>query len=237
MSRRPIVAALVAVTAGSVVPALSAHPPNLVDQHGVQIHGKRHQWLHQSRMPLVRGTVRLISAGCPGQPGFSGCVFARRPGTLYLRSGAQNPKSVVYHELGHSFDLRVLRRGERRMFKRILELDGGGWFSGHGPPSELFAEAYALCSRFGAKRPPAGKLGWTHSVYGYRPSPEQHRTVCGMIVRAGARAAPRSQPPAGAPPVVEQKPPQQPWLDQPGGGGGGFAPVLPPLPLAATAGR
>jgi len=144
--------------------AATARPaPRLIDKHGRQIHGKPARWLQQSRMPMVGGRVRLIVGGCPHRPAFAGCVYARRPRWLYLNEGAYNPKSVVYHELGHTFDFELLRRSDRKKFKRVMHLKRPGWFAGKGPPSELFAEAYALCSRFGMRRPPASKLGWTHS--------------------------------------------------------------------------
>lgn len=228
-SRRPLVAVLgVALAAQLLLPALASARTTLVDRHGKPIHGKRAKWLKQSKMPLIDGRVKLITSGCPGRPNFSGCVFSRRPRRLYLRPRAQRAKSVIYHELGHVFDLILLRHRDRRAFKRALGLKGRGWFTGAvGPPAELFAEAYALCSRFGMKRPAASKLGWTRSVYDYRPTRKQHSAVCGLIMRAGAKrrqqANPKPQPPADAPPVIEQKPPQQPPQSQP-------PPLIPPLP-------
>ena len=211
-------AAVIALAATALALPAEAHPPALVDRGGVAIQGKRHTWLHQARAPLVNGRIRLISASCPGQPRFAGCVFTRRPRTLWIRPGARNEKSVIYHERGHAFDLTLLRHRDRRAFKRALGIDRAGWFNGDVAPSELFAEAYALCGRFGMRRPPTSELGWTRSVYGYRPSRTQHRTVCGLVARAGTerrrRANPRPQPPPNAPRVIEQKPPQ-PAREQP----------------------
>jgi hypothetical protein len=235
---RPLAAVLgVALAALLLLPALAAARTTLVDRHGKPIHGKRARWLKQSRMPLVSGRIKLITAGCPGRPKFSGCVYSRRPRTLYVRPGATNPKSVVYHELGHVFDLLLLRHRDRRAFKRVLGLKGRGWFAGTGPPGELFAEAYALCSRFGMKRPAASKLGWTRSVYGYRPTRKQHHAVCLLIVRAGApkRRGAKPQPPPNAPPVFEQKPPQPP-SKQPGNPPLLPGVPLPPLPVPVTLG-
>ena len=236
----PLAAALVAAAAVALAaaPQAMAFSTTLVAKNGKPIHGKRAKWLRQSRMPIVHGRIRLITSGCPGRPLFSGCVFSRRPRTLYMRRGAVNPKSVIYHEVGHSFDLTLFRHRDRTAFKRALHLKGRGWFSGTGPPAELFAEAYALCSRFGVKRPPASKLGWTKSVYGYRPTRRQHRVACSLVLRAGAKerqqAKPKPQPAAGAPAVIEQKPPQ-PQSQQPSGGG--VVPGLPvPLPLPNTLG-
>src|SRR3712207_1706536 len=91
-----------------LVPLAGAHPPALVGKTGKTIYGKRHFWLHQAKAPLVGGRVRLISSGCPGQPRYAGCVLTGRPRTLYVRPGATRRRSVIYHELGHTFDLTLL---------------------------------------------------------------------------------------------------------------------------------
>jgi hypothetical protein len=175
----------------------------------------------------------------PAPPGVRGLLYARRPRWLYLNEGAYNPKGVVYHELGHTFDFELLRRSDRKKFKRVMHVKRHGWFAGKGPPSELFAEAYALCSRFGVKRPPASKLDWTHSLYRYRPSRAQHKANCTIIERAGApkrqRAKPKPQPPANPPPVFEEEEPPPP--SKPNQPGGVLPPGLPsPLPLPSTLG-
>lgn len=205
---------LVGLLALPAAPASAARLPTLIDKQGRRIHGKRVKWLRQSHMPLVGGRIRLVSGSCPGRPRFAGCVFLRHPRTLYLRPGALSARGVLYHELGHVFDLTFFRHSDRRALKRILGLGGRGWFAGTGPPAELFAEGYALCSRFGARRPPASKLGFTKSIYGYRPTRAQHRAVCTLIRRAG-KPRPKHhrrkpQRPADAPPVIELKPPQPP---------------------------
>jgi hypothetical protein len=221
-------AALFALVAAVLVvaPAQARPAPRLIDRHGKEIRGKPATWLQQSRMPLVGGRVRLIIGSCPHRPKFSGCVYPRRPRWLWMKMSAYNPKSVLYHELGHTFDFELLRRSDRKKFKRVMHLKQLGWFAGNGPPSELFAEAYALCSRFGMKRPSAKKLDWTRSLYHYRPSRAQHKANCTIIKRAGAperqKAKPKPQPPANPPPVIEEeRPPQQQPSKQPGG-------VLPP---------
>jgi hypothetical protein len=239
--RRDIRRVVFALLAGAFAVLVAAapgisHPPSLVGPKGNEIHGKRHRWLHQSRMPLVGGRVQLIIGGCPGVPRFAGCVFTRRPRRVYLRRDARSPKSVLYHELGHTFDLKLLRHSDRRAFRRILGLGRVGWFAGTTPPSEMFAEAYALCSRFGLKRPAQSRLGWTHSVYGYRPTRRQHRAVCELIERAGSkqrqRRRPKPQPPANPPPVIEQKPPGPAPNREPPPSSDPFPtlPEVPPLP-------
>jgi hypothetical protein len=239
---RALVALLMLVAAAFVIAptAATARPaPRLIDKRGRQMHGKPARWLQQSRMPMVGGRVRLIVGGCPHRPAFAGCVYTRRPRWLHLNEGADNPKSVVYHELGHTFDFELLRRSDRKKFKRVMHVKRHGWFAGKGPPSELFAEAYALCSRFGVKRPPASRLDWTHSTYHYRPSKAQHTANCTIIKSAGApkrqKAKPKPQPPPNPPPVFEENPPPPSKPTQPGGGV--IPPGLPsPLPLPSTLG-
>ena len=114
-----------------------------------------------------------------------------------------------------------------------------GWYRGAISPSEMFAEAYALCARFGVRRPAARKLGFTGSVYGYRPSRRQHRVVCRLILRVGTpfRGGPVGGPPPGAPPVTEQVAPPTGNAPAPGGqtqpqpAPQPLLPGLPPLPL------
>lgn len=237
-------AALAALAMGAA-PATAAPKlakPTLVDQRGKRLGGAPARWLRQSKMPLFTGRLRVVLRACPARPQFSGCVYTRRPRRLYVKPSSRNLKAVLYHEMGHSFDLVVMRTRHRRAFKRTMGLRRPGWFAGKVAPSELFAEAYALCARFGSRRPSAARLGYTGSIYGYRPTRRQHRVVCRLIVRAGTpprrgRPRPAPSPPPGAPPVTEQvappaaptpapqnQPPQRPQ-PQP------LLPGLPPLPL------
>lgn len=224
--------ALLALAFGASIPVpdASAGIPKLINRAGKPIHGKRIKWLRQSRMPLVGGRIRILSGACPGNPQFSACVFSRHPRTMYVRPGGRSPKGVLYHELGHTLDLVLLRHADRRAFKRTMGLGGRGWFTGAGPPAELFAEGYALCSRFGPRRPAASKLDFTRSVYGYRPTRREHRSVCALIQRAGAPKRhgkrPKPQRPADTPPLIEQQPPQPP-SEQPATP----PPSLLPIPL------
>lgn len=219
-------AALVASLCGAAGVEARKDVPTLVGPKGHAIRGKWHRWLTQSRMPLVQGRVRIVFGGCPGAAGFSGCVFSRRPRTLYIRRNARVPKGVLYHELGHTFDLTLLHPRDRKRIRRVLHVKRG-WFAGSPPPAELFAEAYADCARFGLRRPTMKRLGWTVSEYRYRPSRSQYRTICKVIQRAGApkrRRTSQPQPPPNAPPVfVEPKPQPQPQPQNPS--------PLPPLPL------
>src|SRR3954454_24763890 len=95
-------AAALVVLALAAPAALARPAPRLIDRHGHQVHGRPARWLQQSRMPLVGGRVRLILGECPHHPKFAGCVYSMRPRTLWLNMGALNPKSVLYHELGHT---------------------------------------------------------------------------------------------------------------------------------------
>lgn len=225
-------AMLVAMALALPAAAEARQAPTLIGPKGNEIRGKWHRWLKQSRMPLVQGRIRLIFGACPGVAKFSGCVFTRRPRRLYIRRNARSPKAVLYHELGHTFDLTLLRRRDRTKFRRIVHMKDRRWFQGAQPPSELFAEAYALCARFGVRRPPARRLGWTHSVYGFKPSRKQHAAVCKLVSDAGGerrqRQNPKPQPPPNAPPRIERQPPQPPPPKEPPSSGP--IPGLPGLP-------
>ncbi len=231
-----------ALFAGPAAAKPAGPTPTLIDERGNRMSGAPVRWLSQSKMPLFGGRLRLLFRPCPARPQYSGCVYTHRPRRVYINPSARNPRAVVYHELGHSFDLVMLRTRHRRALKRVMGLRRPGWFhGGRVSASELFAEAYALCARFGVRRPSAARLGYTGSVYGYRPSRRRHRSVCRLIVRVGTprggRPAPQSGPPPGAPPVVEQVAPPTSTAPAPGDPPNSqpqqepVLPGLPPLPL------
>src|SRR3954452_21998701 len=125
--------------------------------------GKVYRWLHQARTPLVHGRVQLALRACPRHSLLSGCVFGRRPRRIYMKRRLPDARRVLYHELGHVFDLTVLNRRERRSFKRIMHVSRYHWFSAERLPAEWFADGYSLCA--------LGHRLSTATPYGYRPSP------------------------------------------------------------------
>ena len=197
---RAVAVALVAMLLAA--PAVLGHPPAPVDEGGRAITGKIHRWLHQANVPLVRGRVQIRRSACPGNPLFVGCVFTARPRTLYLRHDVRAPRLVLYHELGHIFDIRVLNGRERRAFKRIAGIRARGWYAGALPPAEWFADAYSAC---------AARLRlWRQarsSSYGYSPTRRQHMRACRLIRRAAAPRGRPPEPPSNPPPVIEVAPP------------------------------
>jgi hypothetical protein len=206
-------AVLVAVAAALVAAPALAHPPAPVDQKGRAIRGKLHTWMHQAKVPLVRGRVQIRRIQCPLNRSFAGCVIFARPRTLYLSPNLFEPRRIFYHELGHLFDLHVMNGRERRRFKRILGIRRPGWFQGGLPPSEWFADGYASCAvrlRLGrAVRP---------TPYGYAAGRTQHARVC-RLIRSAARPRGRPpKPPRNPPRVIEVEPPP-PQETQPGGEG------------------
>jgi hypothetical protein len=203
------VAMLAAATIGGTA---FAHPPAPVDERGRAITGKLHLWMHQAKVPLVAGRVQIRRRSCPGHPGLSGCVFSRRPRIVFMRRGVRDPRRLVYHELGHVFDLRVLNRRERAAFKRIMGIRRRGWFRGGLPPAEWFADGYADCALHRQLRRRARR-----TEYGYSPTTSQHARVCRLIHNAAAPRGTPPQPPQNPPPVVDSKPPP-PEESQPGQG-------------------
>ena len=196
---------------GVGVPAVQAHPPSPVDRHGRALGGSVHRWLHAAKVPLVKGRVQVVRTGCPGHPNFDGCVFTKRPGRLYLAARLRNPRRLLYHELGHVFDLRVLNNAERRGFKRIMGIRRRGWYGGVLPPAEWFADGYAGC----AYRARIRRRQRT-SAYGYQPTARQHRRVCLLITRAAEPRGRRPQRPKNPPAVIEAEPPPPPQPTEPG---------------------
>src|SRR3954451_20772508 len=132
LGREQISFALVALVAMAFAVPAAAHPTAPVTVHGRPIGGKVHRWLHRARVPLVHGRVQLAFGACPRYPAFSGCVFSSRPRRIYMMRRLPDSRRVLYHELGHVFDLTVLNRRERRRFKRIMHVSRPAWFGGVG---------------------------------------------------------------------------------------------------------
>lgn len=189
-----------------------AHPPAPVGERGRAIQGKVHAWIHAAKVPLVSGRVQIRRRSCPGHPSFAGCVFSSRPRTLYLKRGLREPRRLLYHELGHVFDLRVLNRRERGAFKRITGIRRRGWFRGGLPPAEWFADGYAACAIRQRLRRRARP-----TPYGYTPTRSQHARVCRLIRDAAAPNGRPPEPPKNPPPVIEAEPPP-PQENRPGQG-------------------
>ena len=179
----------------------SAHARELtaVSVSGQPMGGSYQRWIDQSRAPTVRGKVRLVLTGCPARPRFVGCVYSRRLHTIYLTRGAPKLRLVLYHELGHLFDFRLMSGRERQAYKRLIGQSGRAWFGGLNPPAEQFAEAYALCAR---------KRRITRAMpghYGFRTSPRRHASACALRRRA-AGPAERPEPPKNPPVVIGPAP-------------------------------
>jgi hypothetical protein len=220
---------LAAAAFGFAAPALGRMPV-VVDQHGQLVRGKVRAWILRAKVPLPGGRIELRRVACPVSPLLAGCVYTARPRIVYMRPGLHEPRRILYHELGHVFDLTVLNMRERARFKRIVGIHRAGWFHGALPPAEWFGDGYALCAMRTRLR------GRPHPTpYGYAPSPRAHARVCRLIRSA---AKPHGRPPKrpkNLPPVVEVAPPPP---DQTSPGGctlvdqllSGCAPAPPPPP-------
>ncbi len=104
-----LVTAVVGLGAPEPAPA-QARTLTAVSKSGKRLGGSFQRWIDRSRTPTVRGTVRIVLTGCPGRPRFAGCVFSRRLRTIYIKRGTEHPRDVLYHELGHLFDFRLMSR-------------------------------------------------------------------------------------------------------------------------------
>jgi hypothetical protein len=230
-------AVLAAVAVALIAAPGLAHPPAPIDDRGRPVRGQVHTWMHQSKVPLLRGRVQVRWAPCPPNPRVAGCVLFARPRTIYLGPNRPEPRRTLLHEFGHLFDLHVLNHRERRRFKRIMAIRRSGWGRGRLPPAEWFADGYASCAvRLRLDRPVAA------TAYGYAPTRRQHARVC-RLIRATAKPDRRPpEPPRNPPRVIETEPPP-PQETQPGNGGctlvdqllTGCKPPPPPAPLPASA--
>ena len=155
--------------------------------------------------------------------------YRKRPRTIYLRRGLRRPRSVLLHELGHLFDLRVMNNGDRKRFRKVLGASKRRWWAGKIPLAEQFAEGYSFCARYSRIVSIS-----CYSNYHYRPTRRQHAKVCALIVKAAGDRK-RPAPPPQAPVVTRADPvppPQPPPSTVPGSGG---KPQATPTPAPAAA--
>ncbi len=183
----------------------------LMTPRGKPTEGRWQSYADASRMPTIRGRVRLRVARCPALPFAAGCVYTKRPRTIFLRPGLSDPRGVLLHELGHTFDLTVMNNRDRGGFRKIMRGKKRRWWQGEIPLAEQFAEAYSWCARYARIVSIA-----RYSSYHYRPRPWQHRQACRLIVAAVGDRKP-SKPPAKQPVVTKpHAPPAAPPSSEPG---------------------
>lgn len=215
MGRRVIVLAVIAglcsaaFVAGAATGASSRAKAakgavKLVTPRGTPLPGLWQPWASASLMPTVRGRVTLRRARCPARPSAAGCVYTRRPRTIWLKPGVDDPRGVLLHELGHVYDLAVLNNRDRGRFRRIMGRRRTRWWKGSLPLAEQFAEAYSWCARY-ARIVSISR----YSSYRYRPTSRQHKAICRLVVRA-ARDRDPARKPDGAPAVTGPHPPPPP---------------------------
>ncbi len=176
----------------------------LVTPRGRALKGHWQGWADRALVPTVIGRVKVRLAHCPARPAAAGCVYTRRPRTVYLRPGLRDPRGVLLHELGHVFDLKVMNNRDRGAFRRILRRGRAKWWRGAEPLAEQFAEAYSWCARYARIVSIA-----RYSSYDYQPTGRQHRRIC-KLVRAAAVDRRAARRPAGGPVVTRPHPPPPP---------------------------
>jgi hypothetical protein len=142
-------------------------------------HPRYQRWVDEALVPTPETTVVVSESAesAPCRPFGAGCADGDRiwvnPRDPYLRA-------VFLHELGHVFEHHYLDDSVRAQFQRITA-DDRAWSGPWNPPREQFAEAYSMCARW-AERPRRIRM-W---MYGWKPSPPEHRQACRLIRRAAA---------------------------------------------------
>jgi len=226
-----VAAMLVAAPAGAGPAPRATAAATLTAPGGSALGGSWQRWASASLMPTVGGRVTVRLQRCPALPRAAGCVYRRRPRTIYIRPGVRRPRAVLLHELGHLFDLRVMNNRDRGRFRKLMRAKRRKWWAGRIPLAEQFAEAYSFCARYHR----IVSIG-RYASYHYRPSRRQHRSVCGLIVAAArdrvpAAPAPQAPPVTRADPVPPPQPPPSPGTVP----GGRPRPTPTPSPAAAPA--
>jgi hypothetical protein len=116
-------------------------------------HGTYQRWVDGALVDTYGGTVELSAdlSVCENEL-LDGCAF--RSGA-HIVVGPSHPRFVFFHELGHVYDFTVLTPQGRDEFRRINGLTTSWEESpdpptvegfGRQPPSEMFADAYAVCA-------------------------------------------------------------------------------------------
>jgi hypothetical protein len=182
MGRHTLLAVTAILVAMTTAPTAASAGIRLALSNGTQSPQPYQRWADAAVIPAPPRTVTLHLATCPGGPAWAGGCALPQGHEVYMVPHAAGPH-VLFHELGHVFDATELTTARRRGFQRIVGRPGAWQATPEtDPPSEQFAEAYSLCAR----RPAISERDF--AMYGYSPTPEQHRRVCALIERASSRA-------------------------------------------------
>ncbi len=149
------------------------------------------------RMPQPRVVYEFHWTDTCGAIDAPGCTLAQEQLTLdpalllspsaMIETGIGNGvplmQFVLFHELGHVFDRELMTDATRAAFMDLIGRTDGWWSAADGaPPEELFADAYALCSIYGAAIP----RDTLHPVgYGWKPTVALQKESCGIVLSAG----------------------------------------------------
>jgi hypothetical protein len=182
MGRHTLLAVMAILVAIAAAPSAASAGIRLALADGTNAPPRYQQWVDGAAIPAPSRTVTLHIAACPGGPAWAGGCALPQGHEVYMLPHAAGPH-VLFHELGHVFDATELTAARRSAFQKLVG-GRGPWRAAPetDPPIEQFAEAYSLCAR----RPAISEREF--AMYGYSPTPEQHRRVCALIKRASDTA-------------------------------------------------
>ena len=183
----------------------------LVTPKGRALRGPWQRFADRALVPTVHGRVRVRVQRCPARPASAGCVYTKRPRTLFVRPALRDPRGVLLHELGHVFDLTVMNNRDRGAFRRIMGRRAAKWWRGPEPLAEQFAEAYSWCARYARIVSIA-----RYSSYEYRPTARQHKRICKLVRSAAGDRRAAVKPPATPEVTRPYAPPPPPPSSAPG---------------------
>ena len=160
---------------------------------GRALSGSWQRWARASLMPTVGGRVTLKLTGRPALPRAAGCVYRRRPRTIYLRPGLRHPRAVLLHELGHLYDLRVMNNGDRGGSAASCAQAGA-----HGGPADPARRAVRRGLLVLRALPPH-RLDRALLDLRLPASRRQHAKVCALVLDAAVDRRPSAPPPRRPP--------------------------------------
>jgi len=151
-------------------------------QYGAQHRLSR--FVAKMKVPMPGTDVTVVLGECPYFEGALGCVSSNTPDVVYMRSSL--PAEVLYHELGHVFDLGMDPAQRDWFLSAVFKTDQPwrGAVAGEPSPAEWFADLYAACAEWGVNYPRGLLLDGRVVPFGYvGPSytPAAYRTACRRI--------------------------------------------------------
>lgn len=176
----------IGIAATLALPSMAAARTTVAPADSPQIQA----WVAKMKAPIVPNQLVIVGA-CPGYDALAACNFPTTDSPIYIRADSLS-RPLLYREFGGRFGTLAMTQKDRRLFAAILHTKvpwSYGTLDANGL-DEVFEDAYANCA-LGYQPHVVGDWSgdrWVGDA-GYEPNRRQHKRVCALIARSGARAA------------------------------------------------